>query len=99
MRTEIPEDGLLDGAMLFDARDPRNRLAIKEIIHRGQHVVLIQKRDDHLVVEYLHKVSGAPQWSIDFWNEERKSSITDTLVDAERLAEEFMMEAEPSTGG
>ena len=96
MKTDIPEDGILDGAMLFDARNPRNRKAIVGILHRGRHLVIIKRRDDHFVVEYCHKTSGKPQWSIDFWSEKCKSSITDTTVDAERLAKDFMKEAEPS---
>jgi hypothetical protein len=94
MKIDIPDDGMLDGAMLFDARFPRNREDIAEVLRGGQHVVIIRKKKDHFVVEYRHRVSGKPQWSIDFWSEKSSSSITDTLADAERLADAFTKEAE-----
>lgn len=89
MNVEPDAKGFVDGALLVDAESPEDRKDIADLILANGKLVMIKTQGDHLTVHFMIKSSGDPQLSIDFWTEERSSSVTDTLRHARQLAEQY----------
>jgi hypothetical protein len=88
MIIDPPDDGMVDGALLFAAENTDSRKQIRELILHDGRLAVIRSHGDHLVVEFMTK-SKEPHFCIDFWSESRESSITDTMEQARQLAQEF----------
>lgn len=94
MKSEPDDKGFIDDALLVDAERSDTRQQIAELVLRDGRLAMIKRRGDHLTVHFMVKSSGKPQWRIDFWEEQRASTITDTLEHARRLAEDFIQGTE-----
>jgi hypothetical protein len=98
MKVEPDSKGFVDGALLVDAERSENRKRIADLILANGRLVMIKNREDHLTVHFMVKSSGEPQFCIDFWTEDRSSTVTDTMNHARQLAEQFTQGTEHHPG-
>jgi hypothetical protein len=56
---------------------------------------IYQVADGTFRVQRFTRASGAPQWQGDWWGESGDLSITDTLEQAGRLAQEYLTGVQP----
>jgi len=99
MKAEPDDDGIIDGAILAEAQRPDTRQQIAELIMDSGRLAMIKNRGNYFTVHFMVKSSGAPQWNIDFWVEERTSVITDTMAHGRSLAEAFTRGSDQTNGG
>lgn len=85
---------MIEGARLVDAETAGTRKRIAELALQGGRLGMIVDRGGHLVVHFMTRVSGEPQWNTEFWADEIPSSVTDSLVNARRLLEAWFKEHE-----
>ena len=89
-----PDNGFIEGALLVDAENSDSRKNIMELILNNGRLVMIKNKGNHLIVQFMIKSSGKPQWNINFWEEDRSSSITDYIEHARELAKEYIDKTE-----
>ena len=90
------EDGLFDGALLFDGRDYRSRENIVWSAHAGNRLGLVRDRGSYFRAEFLHKVP-AYNSSVPVWDDARSSAICGSVIEGKTMIEQFLV-GEPRAG-
>jgi hypothetical protein len=91
MSTDLPVDGVIDGAVLWPALDPVVRNQIVRVIRGTGKLCLISKKPGgHFVLEFLRPHS-APQWALPTWTSDRAQILCGSEAEAVGLAGDFIL--------
>lgn len=84
------EDGLFDGALLFDGCDYRSRENIVGFAHANDRLGLIRDRGGYFRAEFLHKVPSHT-FSIPVWDDARSPVMCGSAAEVTLMIEQFLV--------
>jgi hypothetical protein len=83
------EDGVFEGALLFDGRGYREPSEIVDFSYSSGRLGLVKDKRDHFVAEFLIK-HESPQFSLPVWDAIRESCICGSHAEAKALTDKFV---------
>jgi hypothetical protein len=91
MQSDIPqlENGLFDGALLFDGRDYRVPEGIVAFSHHADRVAFAKDCGTYFRVEFLCK-KPSTTYSFPIWDDARSPTMCESLEEAAVLINEFV---------
>ncbi len=91
MNVPVTENGVFDGALLFDGRDYRVPDGIVAFAHNADRLGFVKDMRTYFRAEFLCKKESAV-FSIPVWDDSRSPTICGSLDEAKKLISDYAFE-------
>lgn len=91
MKSPVTENGMFDGALLFDGREYRGPEGIVAFAHQADRLGFVKDMGAYFRAEFLCKKESSVV-GIPIWDDSRSPTICGWLVEAESLVNDYVFE-------